>query len=188
MIQYLKNIWAGLSSTFIGMRITWKHLFVKKVTIQYPDERFQLPEKARNRLYLEMSKCNGCNSCAIACPVNCITVETIRVSPDDPHQEVHFNGKDRKLWVSRYDIDFAKCCYCGLCTAVCPSEAIQHTTEYEYSVYKREDLLYKFQTLTPEQVKEKERLLAEFRAIEKVCHPETDAKPAEKKVVDKPTE
>ncbi|NOU48690.1 MAG: NADH-quinone oxidoreductase subunit I [Bacteroidales bacterium] len=188
MIQYIKNIWAGLSSSFIGMKITWKHLFVKKVTIQYPDQRFTLPEKARNRLYLEMSKCNGCNSCAIACPVNCITVETIRVSPNDPQQEVHFNGKDRKLWVSRYEIDFAKCCYCGLCTAACPSDAINHTTEYEYSEYKRENLVYKFQTLTPEQVIEKERLLAEFRTQEKVCHPETDKKPADNKTADKTTE
>lgn len=177
MVQYFKNIWSGLSSTLIGMKITWKHLFVKKVTIQYPDERFPLPANARNRLFLEMSKCNGCTSCAIACPVNCITIETIRVSPDDPHQEVHFNGKERKLWVSRYEMDFAKCCFCGLCVTSCPSDAINHTVEFEYSTYNRDNLLYKFQTLTPEQVNEKVQLLADYRAKEKVCHPETDEKP-----------
>ncbi len=188
MIRYFKNIWSSISTTFIGMRITLKHLFVKKVTIQYPDERFPLPENARNRLFLEMSRCNGCLSCAIACPVNCIIIETIRVTPDDPHKEIHHNGKERKLWVSRYDIDFAKCCYCGLCTIACPTDAIIHTVEYEYSEYKREKLIYKFQTLTPEQVKEKEKLLAEFRAKEKVAHPGTAGKAGEQNITDEKTE
>jgi len=171
MMQYLKTIYAGITSTFTGMKITSRHLFVKKVTIQYPDQKFTMPERARNRLTLEMSKCNGCNSCVVACPVNCIEIDTVRVSPEDPHQEVHFNGKDRKMWVTRYEIDFAKCCYCGLCVAACPSDAVTHSVEYEYSVYNRDSLLYKFQTLTPEQVKEKERLYAEFKAREKTVKP-----------------
>ncbi|KAF0128573.1 MAG: NADH dehydrogenase subunit I [Bacteroidetes bacterium] len=186
MIQYFKNVWSGLSSTFLGMYITFKHLFVKKVTIQYPDQRFTLPDNARNRLKLEMERCNGCNSCVVACPVNCITLETVRVSPEDPHQEVHHNGNPRKMWVTRYEIDFAKCCYCGLCTQACPSDAIQHTQEYEYSSYKREDLYYKFQTLSPDQVAEKHRMYAELKAKDKPAKAEgateeKKAKPEEKK-------
>ncbi len=176
MIQYFKNVWAGLLTSFIGMNITRKHLFTKKVTIQYPDERFDLPENARNRLSLDMSRCTGCKSCTVACPVNCIEIETIRVSPDDPHRELHSNGKERKLWVSKFNIDFAKCCFCGLCTVACPTDAINHTIEFEYSEYNRQNLIYKFQTLTPGQVKEKEKLLAEFRAKEEKCQSDTGSK------------
>ncbi len=167
MIQYLKNIWSGLSSTFTGMRITSGHLFVKKVTIQYPDQRFPIPSNARNRLVLTPERCTGCNLCVVACPVNCILLETVRVVPDDPHQELYENGQPRKMWITRYEMDFAKCCFCGLCQAACPSDAINHTTDFEYSAYDRADLYYKYQTLTPEQAAEKERLLAEFKAKDK---------------------
>jgi len=192
MIQYIKNIWEGISSSLIGMKITIMHIFVKNVTIQYPDKRFNLPENARNRLFMEMSKCTGCTSCARACPVNCIFIETVRVLPDDPHQEMLDTGIKRKLWLTKFDIDFAKCCYCGLCTAACPTDAIIHTKEYEYSVYDVKELLYHFHTLTPEQISEKKQMLADFQSKEKVCHPDekTDAvKPAETKAKeDKPTE
>lgn len=189
MMQYLKNIWAGFNTALIGMKITSRHLFVKKVTIQYPDQRFPLPMNARNRLKLTPERCTGCNLCVVACPVNCIKLETVRVSPDDPHQELYENGQPRKMWVTKYEIDFAKCCFCGLCVAACPSDAINHTEEYEYSVYDRSNLYYKFQTLTPEQAAEKEQLLADFRAKdkEKVC-PTTGEKVAEPKAAKPKTE
>ncbi len=181
MIQYIKNIWAGISSSLIGMKITWMHLFVKKVTIQYPKKRFPVPLNARNRLFMEMDKCTGCTSCARACPVNCIDIETIRVVPEDPQQETLKGGLRRKLWVPVFEIDFAKCCYCGLCTEACPTDAINHTVEYEYSVYDVQDLLYKFQTLSPEQYEAKKIMFAEFQAREKACKAEAEEKAKEAK-------
>jgi len=188
MIQYIKNIWAGISSSLIGMKITFMHLFVKKVTIQYPDKRFPVPLNARNRLFVEMNRCTGCTSCARACPVKCIDIETVKVVADDPQQEMLQSGLKRKLWLARFDIDFAKCCFCGLCTDACPTDAIKHSTEYEYSVYNVKDLLYKFQTLTPVQVKEKELMLAEFQAKEKANKASAGTKATDNKDTDEKTE
>lgn len=178
MVQYFKNIWAGLSTTLVGMSITFRHLFAKKVTIQYPVEKFPMPANTRNRLYLDMSRCDACRSCATACPVNCIDIKSVRVAPDDPDQELLFDGKKRKFWLAQYDIDFAKCCFCGLCTIACPTDAIVHTKEFEYSVKDRNSLVYKFQTLSDEEIVVKEQILTEYQAKTKAAEA---AKAAEKK-------
>jgi NADH-quinone oxidoreductase subunit I len=90
----------------------------------------------------------------------------MKVVPGDPDNPKMFDGTPRKIWVPKYDIDFAKCCFCGLCTTVCPTEAIKHTTDFEYSSYTREGLIFHFSAMTPEQVEEKKRLLNEWKEKE----------------------
>lgn len=186
MANYFKNIWTGLYTVLVGMKITWKHLFVKNVTIQYPNVNplekaggDKMPEIARNRLKLEADHCNGCTSCSRACPVKCITIETVKVVPEDQEQPLLADGTKRKLWLAKYNIDFAKCCFCGLCTTVCPTGAIRMTTEFEYSTYNRDELLYKFSIMSDAQIAEKKKLLAESMAKAKAKAAEDAAKAAE---------
>ncbi len=81
------------------------------------------------------------------------------------------DGSKRKLWVTKFEIDFAKCCFCGLCTTVCPTNSIFTTTEFEYSTDNRNDLIYKFQDLTDEQVALKKKMAAEAAAKAKADGP-----------------
>ncbi|MCX7879106.1 MAG: NADH-quinone oxidoreductase subunit I [Ignavibacteria bacterium] len=178
MIDYFKSVWAWFHTILIGMKITFTHLFSKKVTIQYPNERYPIPHNAKNRLQLYPDLCNGCMQCARVCPVQCIDVETIRVVPTDPDKPVMGDGTQRKLWVSVYDIDFAKCCFCGLCTTVCPTEAIKHTTDFEYSSYTREGLIYHFSAMSSEQVEQKKKLFEEWSAKEKAAKAGKVAEPS----------
>ncbi|HED07599.1 MAG TPA: NADH-quinone oxidoreductase subunit I, partial [Ignavibacteria bacterium] len=83
MKEYFNNIYLALSTIFIGMSVTFKHLFVPAVTIQYPSVKPQLPTRERNRLYVNMDDCIGCLQCARACPVNCIEIETVKKIPDE---------------------------------------------------------------------------------------------------------
>ncbi len=163
MKEYFKNAWSGLFTVFIGMKITFKHLFVPAVTIQYPDERLQLPERERNRLYVNMDDCIGCDQCARACPVDCITIETVKGLAGEDLGKTS-NGKRKALWVTKFDIDFAKCCYCQLCVFPCPTECIYMTDVFEFSELERGNLIYDFVTLTPQEREEKKSNYAKFEA------------------------
>ncbi len=158
MKEYFSNIFAAFSTVFIGMKVTFKHLFVPAVTIQYPDVRVQLPERERNRLYVNMDDCIGCDQCARACPVNCIHIETVKSIPGEDLGKTS-NGKKKALWVTTFEIDFAKCCYCQLCVFPCPTECIYMTDVYEFSEFERDKLIYDFVTLTPEERREKRQNL-----------------------------
>jgi len=147
MVTYFRDIWDGLVTVLIGMKVTWRHLFTPAVTIQYPDVKLKLPERARNRLYVNMDDCIGCDQCAMACPVDCITIETIKSTPD-VDLGLTSVGTKKRLYVPVFDIDIAKCCYCGLCVYPCPTECIKMTDVYEFSEFDRDNLIYRFATMT----------------------------------------
>lgn len=184
MKQYFLNIYETFSTIFIGMKITFKHMFIPSVTIQYPEVKLQLPERVRNRLYVNMDDCIGCDQCARACPVNCIEIETVKSIPGEDLGKTS-NGKKKALWVTKFDIDIAKCCYCQLCVFPCPTECIYMTDVYEFSEYKRENLVYDYKTLTNEEVIEKKKNFAEMEAKKeaekaaKLNQPKTEPKKEE---------
>jgi NADH-quinone oxidoreductase subunit I len=156
------------------MKITLRHLFVPSVTIQYPDVKVQLPDRERNRLYVNMDDCIGCDQCSRACPVSCIEIETVKGLPTDDIG-ITSNGKKKALWVTKFDIDFAKCCYCQLCVFPCPTDCIYMTDVYEFSEFERNDLVYNFSTLTPDEVEEKKANFEKMQA-EKEAKKEAAAK------------
>ena len=151
MKKYFRDIFQSVWTILIGMRITFGHLFVPAVTIQYPDVKPKLPERARNRLYVNMDDCIGCLQCQMACPVNCIEIETVKSLPTDDLGTTS-TGQKKKLWVTKFDIDIAKCCYCGLCVFPCPTECIKMTEVYEFSEFERNNLIYNFATLTSTEI------------------------------------
>jgi NADH-quinone oxidoreductase subunit I len=182
MREYFRNTWLGIYTVLVGMKITFKHLFTPAVTIQYPEVKLKLPERERNRLYVNMDDCIGCDQCSRACPVNCIEIETVKSIPGED-LGVTSNGKKKALWVTKFNIDFAKCCYCQLCVFPCPTDCIYMTDVFEFSEYNRNDLIYKFATLTEEEAIEKKINFEKFTAekeAQKVAaaKPKEDQKPA----------
>jgi NADH-quinone oxidoreductase subunit I len=145
------------------MKITFKHLFTPSVTIQYPEVKLPMADRVRNRLYVNMDDCIGCDQCARACPVSCISIETVKALPTDDIGKTS-QGKKKALWVTKFDIDIAKCCFCQLCVFPCPTECIKMTDAYEYSEYQRNNLVYSFSTLTPAEIEEKKANFAKLEA------------------------
>jgi len=155
---YFYSIFHSLYTVVVGMKITINHLFTRSATVQYPTVKMKIPERARNRLYVNIDDCIGCDQCSMACPVDCIVIDTIKSTPDVDLGLTSKNTKKR-LYVPRFDIDIAKCCYCGLCVWPCPTDCIVMTDVYEFSEYDRKNLIYSFSNMTAEEiVGAKERL------------------------------
>jgi NADH-quinone oxidoreductase subunit I len=143
MRQWLKDIWEGVFTVLVGMRITWRHLFVKKVTLHYPEEKWQLPPRSRMRLFMKYEDCIGCGQCVRACPVSCIYLKAEKRAPAAPAIYAA-NGQPIKLDVQVFDIDMSLCCYCNLCTYPCPTDCIYMTPEYEFATSDLTQHLYHF--------------------------------------------
>jgi NADH-quinone oxidoreductase subunit I len=141
--QWVVDLWEGISTLLVGMNITWRHLFVKKVTLHYPEERWTLPPKSRMRLFMKYEDCIGCGQCARACPVQCIYIKAEKRDPKAP-AIFAANGQGIKLDVAVFDIDMSLCCYCNLCTYPCPTDCIYMTPEYEFASTDLTQHLYHF--------------------------------------------
>jgi NADH-quinone oxidoreductase subunit I len=148
---YFSDIFRSIGTVTAGMRITFSHLFTKAVTVQYPYVKKTIPLRARNRLYVNMDDCIGCDQCSMACPVDCIKIETLKSAPTDD-LGLTSKGTKKRLYVPRFEIDIAKCCYCGLCVPPCPTECIVMTDVYEFSEFNRNNLIYNFATMTPAEI------------------------------------
>lgn len=124
-----------------GLRLTLENLFVKKFTIQYPEEKTPMSPRFRG-LHAQMrypngeERCIACKLCEAVCPAAAITIES----------EVAEDGTRR---TTRYDIDLFKCIYCGFCEEACPVDAIVETRIFEYHMENR-----------GENIMTKEKLLA----------------------------
>lgn len=186
MAGYFKDIWIGVTTVLVGMRITLGHWFKfkKAVTIQYPHETLEMNERTRARLFNVADDCAVCLACVRACPVNIITIKGVRAGKDEDLGMLP-NGKPKKMHLIQFDIDFAKCVYCGLCVDVCESASLDWRTPVEVCTFTRDEMYLKFATIPPEEV---ERLLLaeEERKKASAATKAAGAKPGGKPPVRKP--
>ena len=155
--KYFQNIWNGIRTTIKGLSITIKYVYdVKPVTIEYPEVREVLPEGSRSRLFNDAQNCISCDQCAVACPVDCIYIAS-KPRPKDAEKIKTSNGTPIRRELTQYTIDTSLCCYCGLCTTVCPTESLTHTTDHEYASYTIDQMKYDY--LDPEVVAWRDRIV-----------------------------
>ncbi|TDJ60151.1 MAG: NADH-quinone oxidoreductase subunit NuoI [Proteobacteria bacterium] len=131
-VSYLKSLmlWELLK----GLRLTGRHLFKRKITVQYPEEKTPQSPRFRGLHALRRypngeERCIGCKLCEAVCPAVAITIEC------EPRED----GTRR---TTQYDIDLTKCIFCGFCEESCPVDAIVETRHFEYHGEKPGDLLY----------------------------------------------
>lgn len=129
----------ALRGLLAGMATTAKTLTKKTATVQYPDERPELPVRSRGVIALLEENCTVCMLCARECPDWCLYIDSHKetVPAETP------GGRDRQRNVlDRFAIDFSLCMYCGICIEACPFDALYWTPEFEYASTDIRDLLH----------------------------------------------
>ena len=99
--SYEPTFWDKLyfPALFKGLMVTLRYFFKRKVTIQYPEEKYIPPDGYRglhrlNKYSDGRIRCVACEMCSAACPVDCIHI----IPGPSPWDE----GKER--YPVRFDI------------------------------------------------------------------------------------
>ena len=109
-----------MKALIAGLLTVFKHLFMRPVTLEYP-EKMRDGENFRGKPV--MNGCIGCGICTKVCPSGAINY----------NRDVCGN-------IDSYTIDMEKCIFCGNCMYYCPQKAIKLTPEFELATANKKEL------------------------------------------------
>jgi NADH-quinone oxidoreductase subunit I len=124
-----------------GMFITFMHIFKKKPTIRYPEQKREFSPVFRglhvlNRDEEGRENCTACGLCAVACPAEAITMEAAERLPNEEHLY-----REEK-YAAKYEINMLRCIFCGLCEEACPKDAIYLSETFAPANFTRKGFIY----------------------------------------------
>jgi NADH-quinone oxidoreductase subunit I len=145
--QYFQDLFGTLRGVLIGMKITLRYIFVKPVTVNYPEQRLSFAPRYRGIHEFELNKCIACDLCAKACPVDCIYIEKTAPRRIDKNTGLVDETDPKNGKLLRFAIDYSKCLFCALCTEPCPTDCIHMGKLHDLSGYSRADAVVEFEQL-----------------------------------------
>lgn len=135
------SLWQRLYLPIVsGLGVTLRHMFRKKDTMQYPEQKRTFGDRYRGVPALVKDqdgreKCVACFMCQWVCPPRAITIEAAEYTTDD-------DGHQIEKYPERFDINMLRCIYCGLCEEACPEEAIFMSQSYVVVGHSRELMVF----------------------------------------------
>src|SRR6187401_1659965 len=136
IVQRLRDFFGTwfLVELFRGMALTGRHMFARKITVQFPEEKTPMSPRFRGLHALRRypngeERCIACKLCEAVCPALAIHIESDQ-------------REDGTRRTTRYDIDLVKCIFCGFCEEACPVDAIVETDMHEFHFETREETVY----------------------------------------------
>ena len=117
-----------------GLLVTLKNLTKRPFTVQYPEQRLSQHPRFRGEEFVWYEeRCTGCASCAKYCPLGIIKIVT------SPSETAPLEGDKYRLEV--FDIEIARCMFCGLCVEACPYDALFMGSGFEQGQYSRKEMV-----------------------------------------------
>ena len=116
-----------------AMRITFKNLFRKPVTVHYPTKERAYPDRYRGLLALVYEEdtgeeaCIGCRLCEFVCPPAVIKVEILK--------------GEKRNYAKAFTLELYACEFCELCVQVCPTDAIVMMKSFDMPTTDRREML-----------------------------------------------
>src|ERR1041385_3168709 len=128
MLSVVRSLW-----------LVFLHMFRRRVTILYPEQKPYLPPRWRGRIVLTKDpdggeRCVGCYLCAVACPGDCIALTATE-------------GEKGRPYSVFFRVNFSRCIFCGFCEDACPTYAIQLIPDFEMADYNRQNLVFEKEDL-----------------------------------------
>ena len=113
-----------------GMSVTWKHLWGKKETFCYPEEKLPMTDNFRGgNLAMDWRVCIGCSMCANACPNKALDLTIVQDAKKKRHMKSYIHKSGR-------------CLYCNLCVEVCPVNTLVWDKDYAISTWSKETMTH----------------------------------------------
>ncbi|MSU31794.1 MAG: NADH-quinone oxidoreductase subunit I [Pedosphaera sp.] len=135
-----------LPTILSGLKVTAKHFTDtvfrgKTVTMEYPEERWVVPEGYRGAPYLVKDqegaiKCVSCQLCEFVCPP-----KAIRITPPGADGAPADRTNAEKM-PKEFEINMLRCIFCGMCQEVCPEEAIFLQKDYSLTGESRAEMIF----------------------------------------------
>ncbi|MEW6004154.1 MAG: NADH-quinone oxidoreductase subunit NuoI [Stygiobacter sp.] len=118
-----------------GLVLTLKTMFKPKVTMEYPEVKFEPPASYRGRPVLVQEKngverCVACGLCSRVCPALAIEVQAAETE------------LEKERFPQKFEINMLRCIFCGFCEEVCPEEAIVMSKDYELVFQDRDSAIF----------------------------------------------
>lgn len=94
-----------------GMILTLKNMFRPKVTMEYPEVKFEPPASYRGRPVLVqenngVERCVACGLCSRVCPALAIEVQAAETE------------LEKERYPEKFEINMLRCIFCGFCEDV----------------------------------------------------------------------